>query len=100
MIPGYEVFGGYAAGELLTKLFFFLISASSLIIQRRISTMIKRFKFEELECDVMPIFPEITWGRVKSKLIRNHKKFTTTNAVHIIQEVINVRTILVHVIII
>ncbi|XP_032674615.1 uncharacterized protein LOC116845703 isoform X2 [Odontomachus brunneus] len=37
----------------------------------------------------MPIFPEIFWSRVKSKLVRNHKNFTTTNAVRVIEESLN-----------
>ncbi|XP_014472259.1 PREDICTED: uncharacterized protein LOC106743185 [Dinoponera quadriceps] len=63
--------------------------ASLSIILRRINAMIRRFKFEELERDVMPIFPEIAWSRVKSKLVKNHKNFTITNAVRIIGEAIN-----------
>ncbi|XP_011150712.1 uncharacterized protein LOC105189964 [Harpegnathos saltator] len=64
--------------------------ASLPIIQRQINNVIRRFKFEELERDVMPIFPEITWSRVKSKLVKNHKNFTCINVVRVIEEAINI----------
>lgn len=67
--------------------------ASLLIIRRQICKVIRRFKFEELERDVIPIFPEISWSRIKSKLVKNHKNFTVTNAVRVIEESINVRTL-------
>lgn len=59
-----------------------------LIVQRQINNVIKRFKFEELENAVMPIFSELSWNRLRSKLIKRHKNFTTTNAVRIIEEAI------------
>ena len=39
----------------------------------------------------MPIFPEVSWSRVKSRLIRNHKNFTVNNAIHIIEDILDVR---------
>lgn len=69
---------------------FLNIAASSLVVQRQLSRVIKRFKFGELESAVMPVFPEISWSRLRSKLIKNHKKFSVTNALRVIEEVINV----------
>lgn len=67
------------------------MTASRVINRRELINVIKRFKFEELENTVIPIFPEISWSYVKSKLIKNHNKFTTRNAVRIIEEILNVR---------
>ncbi|XP_012529037.1 uncharacterized protein LOC105832531 [Monomorium pharaonis] len=64
------------------------IMASMLLVKRRLATLIKRFKFEELESAVMPIFPEISWTRVRSKLVKNHKNFTVVNALRVIEDVL------------
>lgn len=61
------------------------------LVKRQLAVLIKRFKFEELEDAVMPLFPEITWSRVRSKLIKNHKNFTVANVVRVIEEVLDVR---------
>ncbi|XP_072766759.1 uncharacterized protein [Anoplolepis gracilipes] len=58
-------------------------------IKHQLINVIKRFKFEELESSVIPIFPEISWSHVKFKLIKNHKTFTVNNAVRIIEEILN-----------
>lgn len=65
--------------------------AASRLIKHQLINVIKRFKFEELESSVIPIFPEISWGHVKTKLIKNHKTFTVNNAVRVIEEILNVR---------
>ncbi|GAB1863852.1 hypothetical protein CAJAP_04931 [Camponotus japonicus] len=62
---------------------------ASRLIKHQLINVIKRFKFEELESSVIPIFPEISWGHVKTKLIKNHKTFTVNNAVRVIQEILN-----------
>lgn len=67
------------------------MSASALLIKRQLASVIKRFKFEELEGAVMPVFPEISWNRVRSKLVKNHKNFTVANVVLVIEEALDVR---------
>ncbi|KAL0123869.1 hypothetical protein PUN28_006008 [Cardiocondyla obscurior] len=62
---------------------------SSINVKRLIINVIKRFKFEELEDAVIPIFPEISWTQVVSKLIKSHKTFTVTNVSYVIDNVIN-----------
>ncbi|XP_029669115.1 uncharacterized protein LOC115238987 isoform X2 [Formica exsecta] len=62
---------------------------ASRLIKHQLINVIKRFKFEELESSVIPIFPEISWSHVKSKLIKNHKRFTVKNAVCVIEEILN-----------
>lgn len=64
--------------------------AASRVIKHQLINVIKRFKFEELESSVIPIFPEISWNYVKSKLIKNHKTFTITNAVRVIEKILDV----------
>ncbi|XP_067216527.1 uncharacterized protein [Linepithema humile] len=59
------------------------------LIKYNLCNVIKRFKFEELEDAVMPIFPEISWSRIKSKLIKNHKTFNVHNVSLIIKETID-----------
>ncbi|XP_011647278.1 uncharacterized protein LOC105433592 [Pogonomyrmex barbatus] len=70
-------------------LFTAIIMSSMVLLRRQLINTMKRFKFEELESAVIPIFPEITWTRVRSKLIKNHKNFTTTNAIHVIEEILD-----------
>ncbi|XP_029155592.1 uncharacterized protein LOC114928494 [Nylanderia fulva] len=55
----------------------------------KVITVIKRFKFDEIECSVMPIFPEISWSDVKSKLIKKHKTFTAYNVALIIGQILD-----------
>lgn len=55
-----------------------------------IVNVIKRFKFEDLESSVMPIFPELSWNDVRSKLVKNHKNFTSVNVAQIVKIVITV----------
>lgn len=52
--------------------------------------ILHKFKFEELENAVLPVFPETTWNNVRSKLIKYHDNFTTTNVVAILETIINV----------
>lgn len=70
--------------------------AASRLIKHQLINVIKRFKFEELESSVIPIFPEISWSHVKSKLIKNHKRFTVKNAVCVIEEILNVSITLMY----
>ncbi|EZA59881.1 uncharacterized protein LOC105274919 isoform X2 [Ooceraea biroi] len=37
----------------------------------------------------MPIFPEISWKRVRSKLVKNHQNFNVANAARVIEETLN-----------
>ncbi|KAL6423858.1 hypothetical protein ACFW04_010355 [Cataglyphis niger] len=62
---------------------------ASRLIKHQLINVIKRFKFEELESSVIPIFPEISWNHVKSKLIKNHKTFTVNNAVSVIEKILD-----------
>lgn len=64
---------------------------ASRLIKHQLINVIKKFKFEELENSVIPIFPEVSWSHVKTKLIKNHKTFTVNNATRIIEEILNVR---------
>ncbi|KYQ49941.1 hypothetical protein ALC60_10962 [Trachymyrmex zeteki] len=60
-----------------------------MLVKRQLTKVINRFKFEELESAVIPVFPETSWSRVRSKLIKNHKTFTVANAVHVIQDILD-----------
>ncbi|CAL1679732.1 unnamed protein product [Lasius platythorax] len=62
---------------------------ASRLIKHQLISVIKRFKFDELESSVIPIFPEISWSDVRSKLIKNHKRFTVNNAARVIEEILN-----------
>ncbi|KOX79813.1 hypothetical protein WN51_11424, partial [Melipona quadrifasciata] len=57
-------------------------------IQQEIVNIIKRFKFEELELSIMPIFPEVSWDNVRSELIKHHKNFTSANVGQVIKMII------------
>ncbi|XP_011882394.1 PREDICTED: uncharacterized protein LOC105570063 [Vollenhovia emeryi] len=61
----------------------------ALLVKRQLGLVIRRFKFEELEDAVLPAFPEISWTRVKSKLIKNHKNFTALQVARILEEVLD-----------
>ena len=47
--------------------------------------IIKRFKFEELESAVIPHFPETSWTKIRSELVKQHNRFTTANAIPLIK---------------
>lgn len=52
--------------------------------------ILRKFKFEELENAVLPVFPETTWNYVRSQLIKYHDNFTTTNVAAILETILNV----------
>lgn len=58
-------------------------------LKNSIKNIICKFKFEELENAVLPVFPETSWDYVRSQLMMHHHNFTTLNAAAIIEEVIN-----------
>ncbi|CAL7938289.1 unnamed protein product [Xylocopa violacea] len=58
-------------------------------VQQEIVRCIKKFRFEELESSVMPIFPEISWNNVRCKLVKQHKNFTSVNAALLLKLFIN-----------
>ncbi|XP_076758650.1 uncharacterized protein LOC143427988 [Xylocopa sonorina] len=58
-------------------------------VQQEIIRVIKKFRFEELESSVMPIFPEISWNDVRCKLVKQHKNFTSVNAALLLKVFIN-----------
>ncbi|KAG7200494.1 hypothetical protein KM043_001060 [Ampulex compressa] len=62
---------------------------TSLNTRRQINNVIKRFRFDELESAVIPSFPEISWGYIKSKLVKQHESFTTSNVARIIDDAID-----------
>ncbi|XP_047356824.1 uncharacterized protein LOC124951863 [Vespa velutina] len=57
--------------------------------KQRIVNVLRKFKFEELENAVLPVFPETTWNHVRSQLIKHHENFTTANVAAILEEIIN-----------
>ncbi|XP_018351864.1 PREDICTED: uncharacterized protein LOC108754213 [Trachymyrmex septentrionalis] len=63
--------------------------SSATLIKRQLTNVINKFKFEELESAVIPVFPETSWARVRSKLIKNHKNFTVSNVVHVIRDILD-----------
>lgn len=63
--------------------------SSMVLVKRQLSKVIRRFKFEELESAVVPVFPEVSWARVRSKLVKNHKSFTVANALRVIEDVLD-----------
>ncbi|XP_076241040.1 uncharacterized protein LOC143183401 [Calliopsis andreniformis] len=58
-------------------------------IRQKVINIIKKFKFEELESSVLPVFPELSWIHIKSQLIKYDKSFTTTNALEFIKIAVN-----------
>ncbi|XP_018402618.1 PREDICTED: uncharacterized protein LOC108779658 [Cyphomyrmex costatus] len=62
---------------------------SSIELVKQLIKVINRFKFEELESAVIPVFPETSWTSVRSKLIKNHKHFTVPNVTHVIRDVLD-----------
>lgn len=58
-------------------------------MKKVIKNIIRRFKFEELQDAVIPVFPETSWHYIKCQLIMHHQNFTTSNVATIIEEVIN-----------
>ncbi|OXU21211.1 hypothetical protein TSAR_010430, partial [Trichomalopsis sarcophagae] len=62
------------------------IRTVSLNVKSRISNVIKKFKFEDLESAVLPCFPELSWEQIKAKLVKNHESLTTPHALRIIEE--------------
>ncbi|XP_068978196.1 uncharacterized protein [Bombus flavifrons] len=62
-------------------------TATSTFVQE-IVNVIKRFKFEELELSVAPVFPEISWNNIRSELIKHHKNFTSYNVAEVIKMVV------------
>ncbi|XP_034193623.2 uncharacterized protein LOC117610397 [Osmia lignaria lignaria] len=63
-------------------------TSTSTYIEQQVTNVIKRFKFEEMESSVMPIFPEISWTNVKSQLVKCHKTFTSINVAQIIKKIV------------
>ncbi|XP_043270509.1 uncharacterized protein [Venturia canescens] len=61
----------------------------SLSVSRKLNSAIKKFRFEELENCVLHNFPETSWNRIRSTLIKNHQKFTVSNVLNIIEEAIH-----------
>ncbi|XP_015187410.1 PREDICTED: uncharacterized protein LOC107072181 isoform X2 [Polistes dominula] len=49
-------------------------TVSETLIKHRIKNVIRRFKFQELEDAVLPVFPETTWKRLRSQLDNNLKE--------------------------
>ncbi|XP_076678597.1 uncharacterized protein LOC143374363 isoform X2 [Andrena cerasifolii] len=52
---------------------------------QELCNIIKRFKFEELESAVIPHFPETSWAKIRSELVKHHWQFTTANTVSLIK---------------
>ncbi|CAK9807472.1 hypothetical protein ANTQUA_LOCUS5213 [Anthophora quadrimaculata] len=61
------------------------VTATISFIQHEIVKLIKRFKFEELETSIMPIFPEVSWNNIRSELVKTHSKFTSANVAQLIK---------------
>ncbi|XP_023246911.1 uncharacterized protein LOC106642425 isoform X2 [Copidosoma floridanum] len=60
----------------------------ALSVKHQISAIIRRFKFEELEDAVLPVFPEVSWTDIKSRLVKDHESLTTLHALKIIEQII------------
>ncbi|KAF7395120.1 hypothetical protein HZH66_008294 [Vespula vulgaris] len=56
--------------------------------KQRIVSILRKFKFEELEDAVLPVFPETTWNHVRSELIKQHENFTTVKVAAILEKII------------
>ncbi|KOC59189.1 hypothetical protein WH47_11265, partial [Habropoda laboriosa] len=59
--------------------------STTAFIQQEIVKIIKRFKFEELETSIMPIFPEISWSNVRYELVKSRSKFSSANVAQLIK---------------
>ena len=59
-------------------------------MRRRLSNIIRHFKFEELETAVLPLFPEITWHRTKTKLVKHRESFSVSNVSKLIENALDV----------
>ncbi|OAD52040.1 hypothetical protein WN48_03332, partial [Eufriesea mexicana] len=59
-------------------------------VQQKIINIIKRFKFEDLELSVMPIFPETSWANIRSNLVKYNEKFSSSNVAQLIKIAITV----------
>lgn len=57
----------------------------STVTLRELCNIIKKFKFEELESAVIPHFPETSWAKIRSELVKQHCHFTTANAIPLIK---------------
>ncbi|XP_046414656.1 uncharacterized protein LOC124176879 isoform X1 [Neodiprion fabricii] len=64
------------------------MSRTSQSVRRQLQRLIARFKFEELELAVLPIFPELTWNNLRSLLMKHHQNFTTRASISIIEQII------------
>ncbi|KAI4487575.1 hypothetical protein M0804_005724 [Polistes exclamans] len=64
-------------------------TVSETLIKHRIKNVIRKFKFNELEDAVLPVFPETTWNRLKSRLVKQHEQFITANVVFALEKIIN-----------
>ncbi|XP_043672256.1 uncharacterized protein LOC122631083 [Vespula pensylvanica] len=56
--------------------------------KQRIVNILRKFKFEELEDAVLPVFPETTWNHVRSQLIKQHESFTTVKVAAVLEKII------------
>ncbi|KAF7397914.1 hypothetical protein HZH68_009136 [Vespula germanica] len=56
--------------------------------KHRIVNILRKFKFEELEDAVLPVFPETTWNHVRSQLIKQHENFTTVKVAAVLEKII------------
>lgn len=61
---------------------------------RQLTAIIKKFKFQELESTVIPLFPETSWNAIKSRLSHHHEAFTASNVKKIIEQAIIVSLLL------
>ncbi|XP_046734534.1 uncharacterized protein LOC124404451 [Diprion similis] len=64
------------------------MSQTSQNVRLQLQRVIARFKFEELELAVLPIFPELTWNNLRSLLMEHHQNFTTRASISIIEQII------------
>ncbi|XP_043503666.1 uncharacterized protein LOC122525098 isoform X3 [Polistes fuscatus] len=64
-------------------------TVSETLIKYRIKNVIRKFKFNELEDAVLPVFPETTWNRLKSRLVKQHEQFITANVAFALEKIIN-----------
>ncbi|XP_015187417.1 PREDICTED: uncharacterized protein LOC107072181 isoform X3 [Polistes dominula] len=64
-------------------------TVSETLIKHRIKNVIRRFKFQELEDAVLPVFPETTWKRLRSQLVKQHEQFITANVVCVLEKIMN-----------
>lgn len=57
-------------------------------MQKEIASVIRKFKFEEMESLITLAFPELSWSNIKARLVKQRKTCTPSNVAQIVTAIV------------